>query len=85
MRQLLSIEELSRADIERLQAGGEQRAAAMDADESDVVCGVVLHDLVRDAHERAAHVVAVEDDLRLHRRDPSWPRRTGLKEPPRGA
>ena len=32
-------------------------------DQGDLALGVLLDDLVRDAHERAAHVVAVEDDL----------------------
>ena len=45
--------------------------------------GVLLEDLMRDAHEGAAHVVAVEDDLGVLQRDPSWPRGTGLKEPTR--
>ena len=34
-----------------------------------------------DPHERAAHVVAVEDDRLGFQRAPSWPRGTGLKEP----
>ena len=47
-----------------LQALGEDRPATVDAHEGDAVSGiVVLHDLVRDSHERTAHVVPVEDDL----------------------
>jgi hypothetical protein len=35
---------------------------------------------VCDARERAPHVIAVEDDLRVWHVCPSWPHRTGLKE-----
>src|SRR5712671_7236183 len=65
---------------------GWSRAAAVDADQREVRSPVALHDLVCDPHERAAHVVAVEDDLRVRLvqlRAPSWPLGTGLKEPPR--
>ena len=48
---------------ELVQAGGEVRAAAVDAHEGDGSAGVLLDDLVRDAHERPADVVLVEDDL----------------------
>jgi hypothetical protein len=63
-----------------VQAGGEVRAAAVDADERHGLPGVLLHDLMRDAHERPPDVVLVEDDLRkVHPHVPSWPRRTWLK------
>jgi len=45
------------------QALGQDRATAVDPDEGDLVGVVVLDDLVRDAHERTAHVIPVEDDL----------------------
>jgi hypothetical protein len=46
------------------QAPGEHRAAAVDPDDRHaIVVGVLLDDLVSDPHERAADVVAVEDDL----------------------
>jgi hypothetical protein len=40
---------------------------------------------VRDAHQGAAQVIAVEDDLVpiAVQLAPSWPLRTGLKEPTR--
>ena len=41
------------------------RAAAVDADQRDGAAGVLLHDLVRDAHERASDVVLVQDDALL--------------------
>ena len=47
---------------EPVQARGEMGAAAMDAHQRDVSVSVLLDDLVRDAHERAADVVLVEDD-----------------------
>ena len=65
---------------EPVQARGEVRAAAVDADERDGPAGVLLDDLVRDAHERAAHVVLVEDDLWFRHPVPSWPRGTGLRD-----
>jgi hypothetical protein len=34
-----------------------------------------------DPHQRAAHVIVVEDDRGLWQRAPSWSRGTGLKEP----
>jgi methyl coenzyme M reductase gamma subunit len=46
-----------------VQAGGEVRAAAMDADQRHQLAGVLLDDLVRYAYERPADVVLVEDDL----------------------
>ncbi len=46
-----------------LQALGEDRATAVDPHQGDLVRIVVLDDLVRDSHERTAHVVPVEDDL----------------------
>ena len=75
---------------ERMEPAGEDRAAGVDADEGDrvargsaVVAGVLLDDLVRDPHERAAQIVAVEyDPVRAcQKRAPSWPLWTGLKEP----
>jgi hypothetical protein len=39
------------------------RATPVDADQRDLPVGVLLDDLVRDPHERAPHVVLVEDDL----------------------
>ena len=49
------------------QPRGEQRAPAVDAHDRQRRrgIGVLLDDLVRDADERAAHVVPVEDDLLL--------------------
>ena len=64
---------------EPVQARGEMGAAAVDADEGDGPAAVLLDDLVRDAHERAADVVLVEDDLLLGHSGPSWPLGTGLK------
>ena len=46
-----------------LQSLGEDRPAAVDPDERHRGGIVVLDDLVRDAHERTAHVIPVEDDL----------------------
>ena len=71
---------------EGLQTGREHRAAPVYADQREAGAPVALHDLVRDPHERAAHIVSVEDDLRVRLvqlRAPSWPLGTGLKEPPR--
>ena len=64
--------ELAERDVGLQQVGqqlvqppGEERAATVDAHDGEaVVLGVLLDDLVRDAHERSAHVVPVEDDLR---------------------
>ncbi len=54
---------------EALQALGEHGAAAVDADEREPLrVAAVLDDLVRDARERPAHVLAVEDDLRFWHR-----------------
>ena len=64
---------------ELVQAGGEMRAAAVDAHEGDGPAAVLLDHLVRDAHERAADVVLVEDDLLFGHTVPSWPLGTGLK------
>ena len=65
---------------ELVQALGEMGAAAVDADERDGPAGVLLDDLVRDAYERAADVVLVEDDdLLVGQAVPSWPLGTGLK------
>ena len=49
---------------ERVQAAGEDGAAGVDADQRQrrSAAGVLLDDLVRDPHERAAQIVAVEDD-----------------------
>ena len=48
---------------------------------------VLLDDLVRDPHQRAAQIVAVEDDLvvSVQALAPSWPLWTGLKEPTRAS
>ena len=48
-----------------VQAAGEDGAAGVDADERERPrrAGVLLDDLVRDPHQRAAQIVAVEDDL----------------------
>ena len=64
-----------------MQALGEHRAAAMDAHQRDPPVWVLLDDLVSDPHQRAAHVIAVEDDRALYQRAPSWPHGTGLKGP----
>ena len=64
---------------EPVQARGEMRAATVDAHQRDVPVGVLLDDLMRDAHERAADVVLVEDNLLLGHSRPSWPLGTGLK------
>ena len=53
--------------------------AAMDADDRHALAGVLLDDLVGDAHQRAPDVLAVEDGLLVLHVDPSWPRWTGLK------
>ena len=47
---------------QRLQPLGEMRATAVDPDECDGSVRVLLHDLVGDPHQRAAHVIAVEGD-----------------------
>jgi hypothetical protein len=48
---------------ERVQAAGEDRTAGVDADQSDGVRPrVLLDDLVRDPHQRAAYLVAIEHD-----------------------
>ena len=52
----------ARAD-EPVKARGEMRAAAVDPDQRDLAIRVLLHDLVRDPHERTPDVVLVEDDL----------------------
>ena len=47
-----------------VQPAGEHRAAGVDPDQRQRLrAGVLLDDLVRDPHERAAQIVAVEDDL----------------------
>ena len=47
-----------------MDAAGEDRAAAVDADDRQLLWLVVaLHDLVGDPDEGATHVVLVEDDL----------------------
>ena len=49
---------------EAVDPAGEHRAAAVDADDREPLgLGVLLDDLVRDAHERAPDVVPIEDDL----------------------
>ena len=50
---------------EAVQAAREDGAATMDADQRDLVVGVLLDDLMGDPHQGAAHVVMVEDDLVL--------------------
>jgi hypothetical protein len=46
-----------------VQAAGEDRTAGVDADQSDGVRPrVLLDDLVRDPHQRAAYLVAIEHD-----------------------
>ena len=46
-----------------VQAAGEHGAAGVDADEGDGLgAGVLLDDLVRDPHQRAAQIVAIEHD-----------------------
>ena len=40
----------------------QERAAAVDSDERDRPVGILLDDLVGDPHQRAAHVIVVEDD-----------------------
>ncbi len=64
---------------ELVQAGGEMRAAAVDAHEGDGAAAVLLDHLMRDAHERTADVVLVENDLLFGQTVPSWPHGTGLK------
>src|SRR5947209_7803694 len=53
----------------------------MDTDQRDRSVRVLLDDLVSDPHERAAHVITVEDDRNCLQRAPSWPHGTGLKGP----
>ena len=49
---------------QRVQAARQQGAAGVDADQGELLAaGVLLDDLVRDPHQRAAQVVSVEDDL----------------------
>ena len=55
----------SQVGVNSLQSTGEMRATAMDADEGDLIIRVLLDDLMGDPHERAAHVVAPEDDRRI--------------------
>ena len=62
------------------QPRGQRGAAPVDADDGELLRGVLLGDLVRDPHERAPHVVAVEDDLLGFQPEPSWPHGTGLKD-----
>jgi hypothetical protein len=56
----------------------------VDADQGDPVGPwILLHDLMRDPHQGASQIIAVEDDLvvSVDALAPSWPLRTGLKEP----
>jgi hypothetical protein len=46
-----------------VEAGGEHGPSTVDADQRELALGVLLDDLVCDAHERAPHVVAAEDEL----------------------
>ena len=55
----------SRSSTSWWSARGEVRASSVDADERDGAAGVLLHDLVRDADERASDVVLVQDDALL--------------------
>ena len=64
-----------------VQPPGEMGAAAVDADQRHRTVRVLLDNLVCDPHQRAANVIAVEDDRRGFQRAPSWPRGTGLKGP----
>ena len=67
---------------QRVEAASKGRAAGVDADEGErVATWILLDDLVRDTYERAAQIVAVEDDPVFHFRAPSWPLWTWLKEP----
>src|SRR4051795_10195549 len=61
------------------EAGREHGAAAVDADDGEVLSCRSLDYLVSDAYERTPDVLAVEDDLVRHVVLPSWPRGTGLK------
>ena len=68
---------------EQLAAGGAASTAPRRWMPTSASCSgvaAVLDDLVGDARERRAHVVAVEDDLRVWHVRPSWPHGTGLKE-----
>ena len=48
---------------ERVQPAGQHRPAGVDADQRDRLrLGVLLDDLVRDPHERAAQIVPIEDN-----------------------
>ena len=52
-----------------VKAGGQDGAAGVDPDQRDtLIAGVLLDDLVRDPHQGAAQIVAVEDDLLAHTR-----------------
>jgi hypothetical protein len=48
---------------QRVDALRQDRAARVDADDRYRFRGVLLHDLVRNPHQRAAQVLSVEDDL----------------------
>ena len=66
LRDLLSeLLDLEQAGHEGVQPRGEMRTTAMDADERERPVGVLLDDLVRYPHERAADVVLVQDDALL--------------------
>ena len=62
------------------QARGQHGAATVDPDDRDSLPARLLDDLVCDPHQRAPHVLAVEDRLLVQVTAPSWPHRTGLKE-----
>ena len=62
------------------QPGGQHGAATVDPDDRDSLATRLLDDLMCDPHQRAPHVLAVEDRLLGQATAPSWPRRTGLKE-----
>jgi hypothetical protein len=54
---------------ELMQPRREVGASAVDAHERHGAVGVLLHDLVRDPHERASDVVLVQDDAGLRHMD----------------
>jgi len=73
------VEKLAGQGVEPL---GQDRAPTLDAHQRDLASGVLLDDLVRDPHERAANVIVVENDPGgLQPAAPSWPHGAWLKEP----
>ena len=64
------------------QPRGQHGAATVDPhDREPCLAARLLDDLVCDPHQRAPHVLAVEDRLLAQGTAPSWPLGTGLKEP----